>query len=50
MMKCNKPFPIDIHVLPSKSVISSKTGQKHILNGEFTWFTKGVIYLTTCAK
>ena len=50
MKKFNKPCPIDIHVLPSKSVTSSVTGEKHIINGEFNCFTKGVVYLTTCAK
>ena len=50
MKKCNKPCPIDIHVEPSKTVQSTQTGEKHVINGEFTCFTKGVVYLTTCAK
>ena len=50
MKKCNRPCPIDIHVWPAKSVISTQTGEKHTINGEFTCFTSGVIYLTTCEK
>ena len=50
MKKCNRPCPIDNHVLPAKSVKSSHTGETHTINGEFTCFTQGVIYLTTCAK
>ena len=30
--------------------MSTQTREKHTLNGEFTCFTKGVIYLTTCFK
>ena len=50
MKKCNRPCPIDIHVWPAKSVISTHNGEKHTINGEFTCFTSGVVYLTTCEK
>ena len=50
LKKCNRPCPIDIHVIPSKSVTSTHTGEKHMLTGEFNCLTKGVIYITTCAK
>ena len=50
MRKCGKPCPIDIHVLPSKKVTSTLTGETHTIQGEYHCFTTGVIYLTTCAK
>ena len=47
-----KPFPsnIDIHILPSKTVKSSQTGEKFIIQGNFNCFTEGVIYVTACDK
>ena len=40
MKKCNKPCPIDIHVLPSKTVKSSQTGKKFVIKGNFNCFTE----------
>ena len=48
MKKCTKPCPIDIHVLPSKKVKSSQTGETFVIKGNFNCFTEGVIYVTTC--
>ena len=48
MKKCTKPCPIDIHVLPSKKVKSSQTGETFVIKGNFKCFTEGVIYVTTC--
>ena len=50
MRKCGKPCPIDIHVWPSKKVTSTLTGETHIIQSEYHCFTKGVIYITTCAR
>ena len=48
MKKCGKPCPIDIHVLPSKKVKSSQTGESFVIKGNFNCFTEGVIYVITC--
>jgi hypothetical protein len=37
-------------VLHSKEFISTTTGQKFNMTGQFTSNTKGVIYLTPCSK
>ena len=49
-IKCKliKPCPIDLHLLHSKKVKSSQTGESFVIRGNFNCFTEGVIYVTTC--
>ena len=50
MKKCGKPCIICDYVYESKEIRSTKTREKFKINGEFTCFTSGVIYITTCSK
>jgi hypothetical protein len=47
---CNTPCIICPYVKLSKEFESSQTKQKFLMNGQFICSTKGIIYLTTCAK
>ena len=47
---CNKPCGICPYILHSKEFLSTATGQKFEMTGQYTCNTKGVIYLTTCSK
>ena len=50
MKKCGKPCIICDYVSESKEIMSTKTRAKFKINGEFTCFTSGVIYISACSK